>query len=198
MTHAIVIVDVQKDFVEGGSLAVAGGQRLADNLSNLALPLFREHQPNTLIVFTKDWHIDPGTHFSDTPDYMDSWPRHCVADTDGAEFAADFSLVNPEHIFKKGQYSASYSGADGVNIDGESLIDYLNENDVESVDVVGIAYDYCVSATAMDLAEEGFQTRVIKFFTASVHPENDSRTTETLRSRNVEVHITSLFEGSYA
>jgi len=197
MTHAVVIVDVQRDFVEGGSLAVAGGQRLADTLSRLVVPVFRQVLPDTLILFTKDWHIDPGSHFSETPDFRDSWPPHCVAESDGAEFASKFD-VKPEHVFHKGMYAASYSGADGVNIDGENLIEYLQEHGVDTVDLAGIAYDYCVAATASDLAEAGFEARVIKYFTASVHPENDDATTQELEKRGVGVHITAPFGGTYA
>lgn len=195
--HAIVVVDVQNDFVEGGSLAVAGGQRLAQSLNNLVIPTFKAVSPEIPILFTKDWHIDPGTHFSETPDFIDSWPRHCVADSEGAEFAAPFP-AEPEQIFRKGMYSASYSGTDGVNIDGENLIDYLFELGVESVDVVGIAFDYCVAATAAELAVAGFKSRIIKFFTASVHPENDDATIQELEKRGVEVHITPAFGGTYA
>lgn len=198
MTHALVIVDVQNDFVEEGSLAVKGGKRLAHLLANLVIPVFRQSNPAVKILFTRDWHIDPGTHFSDDPDYIDTWPRHCEANTRGAQFADEFDVETFEHVFSKGMYSASYSGKDGVNIDGDTLIEYLHEQGVESVDVVGIAFDYCVKATAIDLAAEGFETKVIKYFTASVHPENDEQTVKTLTDNGVEVFETDAFAGTYA
>lgn len=198
MTTALVIVDVQVDFVEGGSLAVAGGQKQAEALAKFVLPVYREILSDSPVLFTKDWHIDPGEHFSDTPDFIDSWPRHCVADTDGADFAADFGEVSPESIFQKGMYSASYSGADGVNIDGEGLVDYLDSLEVERVDVVGIAFDYCVKETALSLRKEGFEVTVVKAFTASVHPENDANVIKDLESAGVQVLITPPFAGTNA
>lgn len=196
MTSALVVVDVQKDFVEGGSLAVEGGQRIAGILNNLVVPIW--HDNVGPVFFTKDWHIDPGNHFSDTPDYVDSWPEHCVADSIGAEFAAEFKEALLENIFKKGQYAASYSGVDGVNIDGEGLIDSLQENGVTAVNIVGIAFDYCVAATALDLHAAGFETTVVKSFTASVHPENDANVIAKLESKGIHVLITPKMGKTYA
>lgn len=186
MTNALVVVDVQKDFVEGGSLAVAGGQRVADTLARTVVPIY--DKLDTLVLFTKDWHIDPGTHFSETPDYIDSWPRHCEAGTEGADFAAEFDLIDWDNIFYKGQYEASYSGAEGKNPHGDDLVDTLKYFGIETVDVVGIAYDYCVKATALDLRAAGFQVNVIKDFTASVHPDNDDETTFELESYGISVY----------
>jgi nicotinamidase/pyrazinamidase len=189
MTNALVIVDVQKDFVEGGSLAVAGGQNVADKLAQVVVPVF--DKMDILVLFTKDWHIDPGSHFSDNPDYIDSWPPHCVADTEGAEFAADFGDVHEDVVFKKGQYEAAYSGNEGFNRadrSGLNLGAALKYLEIETVDVVGIAYDYCVKATALDLAKLGFKVNVIKDFTASVHPENDDEVTHELNEAGVSVY----------
>lgn len=191
MSNALVVVDVQNDFVEGGSLAVAGGQQVADNLATAVIPVFemQEH----LVLFTADWHIDPGPHFSETPDYQDSWPIHCVAASQGAMFAAPIiDLENQddvrERVFLKGQYEAAYSGVEGKNSHGTSLIETLKYFDIDTVDVVGIAYDYCVKATAMDLAKAGFKVNVIKDFTASVHPENDESVTEELEQSGVTIY----------
>lgn len=198
MTSALIVVDVQKDFVEGGSLAVTGGQKVADVLANLVVPIWRDNVGP--VLYTKDWHIDPGSHFSDEPDYVDSWPRHCVADSDGADFANPYlgGEAKVDEIFRKGQYAASYSGSEGVNIDGENLIDYLTELGVTTVNVVGIAFDYCVAATASDLSRAGFDTLVVKYFTASVHPENDANIIKNLESVGVKVLITKPFGGTYA
>jgi nicotinamidase/pyrazinamidase len=185
MTNALVVVDVQKDFVEGGSLAVEGGQRVADVLANTVIPVFDKLEIMT--VFTKDWHIDPGSHFSEAPDYIDSWPRHCEAGHEGAAFAAEFDPTS-EHIFYKGMHEAAYSGAEGVNPNGTDLVEALKYFGIETVDVVGIAYDYCVRATALDLAKAGFKVNVIKDFTASVHPENDDTITFELQEAGVSVY----------
>lgn len=195
MTNALVVVDVQKDFVEGGSLAVARGQHVADVLATSLIPVYRDIM-GSLVFYTKDWHIDPGAHFSDNPDYIDSWPPHCVAETDGAEFAADFGRVDDTHIFKKGRFQAAYSGTEGLNSFGGSGMQLgaaLNYFGIESVDVVGIAYDYCVRATALGLAERGFKVNVVKDFTASVHPENDEKVTQELKDHDITVYSSEEF-----
>lgn len=184
---AIVVVDVQNDFVEGGSLGVQNGKNVAQNVMEIS-----HIQPES-IVYTKDWHIDPGPHFSDEPDYIDSWPRHCEAETKGAEFALPFQYTETFRTFLKGQYEASYSGAEGKNSEDQSLIDWLRENDFPTVEVVGIAFDYCVKQTAIDLANAGFNVRVpaptgdTNAWTASVHPENDPATIDDLTAAGVEV-----------
>lgn len=188
MTQALVVVDVQKDFVEGGSLAVAGGQEVADRAATQAVPVYRHMK--LPVFFTKDWHIDPGDHFSENPDYIDSWPRHCEAGTDGAEFAADFGDVPEVIIFKKGQYAASYSGNEGRSggEDGVPLGEALKMAGAAHVSVIGIAFDYCVKATAIDLAKMGFAVTVIKDFTASVNPDNDDTVTFDLNEAGVDVY----------
>lgn len=187
MKNALIVVDVQKDFVEGGALGVEGGQQVADALFRGVLPVYEAL--GSLVMFTKDWHIDPGDHFSDTPDYIDSWPQHCVAESEGASFARDFTTVmeGSQNVFMKGQYAASYSGVDGINPQGEGLVGALKYFEVDSVDVVGIAFDYCVKATAIDLAKLGFNVNVIMDFTASVHPENDDQTIRELEDAGVTV-----------
>lgn len=183
--NALVVVDVQNDFVEGGSLAVAGGQAVADNLAQWVVPSVQ--QSGIEVFYTKDWHINPGTHFSDEPDYVDSWPRHCVAETQGAEFAADFPPVGGDRLFKKGQFEASYSGAEGKDAYGQGLVESMTRLRIRNVTVVGIAYDYCVAATAEDLAKAGFNVYVVKPLTASVHPDQDNQTTARLLHAGINV-----------
>jgi nicotinamidase/pyrazinamidase len=169
MSRALVIVDVQNDFCEGGSLAVTGGAAVADAITEyVASP----HRPRyAAIVATADRHIDPGSHFSDTPDYMDSWPPHCVVGTRGTEFhpALDTSAV--QEVFGKGAYAAAYSGFEGASDDGDSLSEWLQDHGIDAVDIVGIATDHCVRATAMDAVREGFDTRVLLDYTAAVSPD---------------------------
>lgn len=169
---ALIIVDVQNDFVEGGSLGVDGGiavsERIADTL--------RDASGYDLIVTTRDWHIEPGDHFSDTPDFVDSWPVHCVAETTGSAFAPalaealDAATVPVAHV-KKGQYDASYSGFDGVDADGRTLARMLADLGIENVEISGIATDYCVRATALDAVDEGFNTTVLSALVAGINPE---------------------------
>lgn len=182
-TRALVVVDVQNDFCEGGSLAVGGGSAVARGITAL---LATDHGYDH-VVATKDFHIDPGDHFSDTPDYRTSWPRHCVADTPGAAFHPDFDPAVVEAVFKKGHHSAAYSGFEGVDDSGTTLADWLAERGVEAVDVVGIATDYCVAATAADAVKAGLRTRVLTGLTAGVAPESSTAALTELRSAGVEI-----------
>lgn len=184
MSTALVVVDVQNDFVENGALAVPGGKALAEKLQD---GLTRNYRNMGIpVLFTKDWHIDPGDHFSDTPDFVDSWPPHCVAETEGAWFAANF-FYEPEEVFYKGQYEDGYSGAEGQNEDGDTLAEVLQEKGVESVTLVGIAFDYCVKETALDLANLGFHVEVLLEYTVSVNPENEEDIINELRDGGVTV-----------
>ena len=150
--RALIIVDVQNDFCEGGSLAVTGGSAVVRAISELLAT-----QPGYAhVVATKDFHIDPGEHFSDNPDYTVSWPRHCVVGTSGADFHPLFDPGAVEAVFMKGHYSAAYSGFEGTDEAGTPLADWLRQRGVDEVDIVGIATDYCVKATAADAAKAGF------------------------------------------
>ncbi|GAA2357312.1 isochorismatase family protein [Saccharopolyspora halophila] len=159
---ALIIVDVQNDFCEGGALAVGGGAGVAAAISEHVASTSYDH-----VVATRDYHVDPGGHFSDEPDFVRSWPRHCVAGTAGAAFHPDLDVVPVEAVFSKGQYSDGYSGFDGSTGE-ESLHDWLTERGVTEVDVVGIATDHCVRATALDAAERGLRTDVRLDLTAGV------------------------------
>ncbi|MBI3228510.1 MAG: isochorismatase family protein [Mycolicibacterium cosmeticum] len=180
--RALIVVDVQRDFCEGGSLAVAGGAEVARAVTALLTAHNYDH-----VVATKDNHIDPGSHFSETPDYRDSWPRHCVVGTPGVEFHPSFDPAAVEAVFTKGEYSAAYSGFEGADAAGTGLASWLHERGVDEVDVVGIATDYCVKATAADAAAEGFRTRVLLDLTAGVAPTSTSDAVVALREAGVEV-----------
>ncbi len=186
--RALIIVDVQNDFCEGGSLAVTGGAAVARGISALLTgggdggPAGYRH-----VVATKDFHIDPGSHFSDHPDYVDSWPVHCVAETAGAQFHPDLDTAAVEEVFHKGHYSAAYSGFEGTAEDGTTLADWLRARGVDTVDVVGIATDYCVRATASDAAAAGFATRVLLALTAGVSADTTAEAVTALSRAGVEV-----------
>ncbi|BBX19647.1 nicotinamidase [Mycolicibacterium duvalii] len=182
---ALIIVDVQNDFCEGGSLAVAGGAAVAHAVNDLlAGPSGRRYRH---VVATKDFHIDPGSHFSDDPDFVDSWPPHCVAGSAGADFHPDLDVAPIEAVFAKGHYSAAYSGFEGTDDSGATLADWLRAHHVDAVDVVGIATDYCVRATAADAATAGFTTRVLLDLTAGVSPTSTADAVESLRAAGVDV-----------
>ncbi|MGN8129328.1 isochorismatase family protein [Arthrobacter sp. RC1.1 241] len=191
MSRALIIVDVQNDFCEGGSLAVTGGAAVAGAISEY---LDAHNSEFDHVVATQDWHIDPGSHFSDSPDYKDSWPPHCVAGTRGAELHPDLDTEYIDAYFRKGQYAAAYSGFEGLlapedavptgerqpgglpgaqaelEADGDAigLDDWLQSHDVEDVVVVGIATDYCVKATALDAVQAGYGVTVVRSLTAGI------------------------------
>lgn len=167
MARALIVVDVQNDFCEGGSLAVTGGAQVAADVAALIGSGSYE-----TIVATRDHHIDPGPHFSDQPDFIDSWPPHCVVGTDGEEFHAPLEAPMFAEIFFKGEYAAAYSGFEGASSDGVALGDWLRDAGVDEVDVCGIATDYCVRATALDAAAEGFAVTVLERLTAAVSSDN--------------------------
>ncbi|GHC94313.1 amidase [Nocardiopsis terrae] len=185
MTRALIVVDVQNDFCEGGSLGVDGGARTAAAVTEYARANSNEYDH---VVATRDHHIDPGAHFSDDPDFVDSWPRHCEAGTPGAEFHADFDPSVADEVFSKGQYSAGYSGFEGTAGDGGAdLAAWLRARDVDEVDVVGIATDHCVRATALDARKEGFRTRVLLGLTAGVSGTTVDAALEQLRGAGVSL-----------
>ncbi|GAA3686787.1 bifunctional pyrazinamidase/nicotinamidase [Nonomuraea antimicrobica] len=165
MGTALIIVDVQNDFCEGGSLAVAGGSEVAAAISRHVTDHGYDH-----VVATRDYHISPGTHFSDAPDYVSTWPAHCVAGTPGADFHPSFDVSGVEEVFSKGAYAAAYSGFEGLSGDGVPLAEWLRERGVHDVDVVGIATDHCVRATALDAVTHGLAVRVLLGLTAGVSP----------------------------
>ncbi|MFE5868384.1 isochorismatase family protein [Streptomyces roseifaciens] len=188
MQRALIIVDVQNDFCEGGSLAVAGGADVAAAITDLvgeATPGYRH------IVATRDHHIDPGAHFSAAPDYENTWPPHCVAGTEGSGFHPNFAPVIAsgaiDAVFDKGAYAAAYSGFEGTDENGVSLADWLRERGVTEVDVVGIATDHCVRATALDAAREGFSTHVLLDLTAGVAPGTTEKALDEMRAGGVDL-----------
>jgi len=180
--RALIVVDVQKDFCEGGSLAVDGGAAVARRITALLNGHDYDH-----VVATMDFHIDPGEHFSDTPDYRVSWPRHCVVGTPGVDFHEDLDPAAVQAVFTKGEFSAAYSGFEGTDADGTSLTDWLAQRKVDAVDVVGIATDYCVRATALDAAAAGLRTRVLLPLCAGVAADSTADAVALLRARGIEV-----------
>jgi nicotinamidase/pyrazinamidase len=181
MRRALVIVDVQNDFCEGGSLAVAGGAAVARAISAHAATTGYAH-----VVATRDHHVDPGGHFAAQPDYLETWPAHCVVGTSGVELHPDLDRRPIEAVFDKGEYAAAYSGFEGSS-DGQGLADWLRARDVDAVDVVGIATDHCVRATALDAVGAGFATRVLLPLTAGVSRASTDAALDQLRTAGVEL-----------
>ncbi|MGW2208110.1 isochorismatase family protein [Streptomyces sp. NPDC001781] len=189
MRRALIVVDVQNDFCEGGSLAVAGGADVAAAITELIGQAAGSGYRH--VVATRDHHIAPGGHFADNPDYVHSWPAHCVAGTEGVGFHPNFAPAVAsgavDAVFDKGAYSAAYSGFEGTDENGVTLADWLRARGVEEVDVVGIATDHCVRATALDAAAEGFGTHVLLDLTAGVDANTTARALQTLREAGVKL-----------
>ena len=173
MSRALIIVDVQNDFCEGGSLAVEGGAAVAARID-------ADDAAYDVVVATKDFHVDPGDHFTE-------WPPHCVAGTDGAEFHPALDTTGIDAVFRKGRDRAAYSGFEGATDDGTTLAAYLEERDVTEVDVVGLATDHCVRATALDAAGAGFTTRVLLDLCAGVAPDTTAAALDELRNAGVDL-----------
>jgi nicotinamidase/pyrazinamidase len=186
MTRALIVVDVQNDFCEGGSLAVAGGAAVAAAITEHTRDA-RERYAH--VVATRDHHIDPGSHFAEHPDFLATWPPHCVVGKDGVELHPALEREPLDAIFDKGEYAAAYSGFEARSA-GIPLADWLRQRDVDAVDVVGIATDHCVRATALDAVAAGFDTRVLLHLTAGVAAETTAAALDQLRAAGVELEGT--------
>lgn len=193
MTRALLIVDVQPDFCEGGALEVSGGNAVA---GAIAAQVRARRDLYSVVITTQDWHIDPGAHFAQDPDFIDSWPVHCVAGTEGAALHPQIAALVVDAHFAKGRFTAAYSGFEARQLDqaapledesGQLLEDWLKSRQITEVDVVGIATDHCVRATALDAVAAGFSTTVITSLSAAVSEENLPTVYATLRTAGVQV-----------
>ncbi|MDU0479783.1 isochorismatase family protein [Staphylococcus chromogenes] len=164
--RALIIVDVQNDFCAAGALATPQGSAVAKRI----VAFLQDVKPAyDLVLTTQDWHIDPGEHFSSQPDFQDSWPTHCIAGSDGAQLHPFFRRISPDAHFRKGQFAAAYSGFEATHEKTEQpLLEYLLDHDIQALDVVGIATDYCVRHTVLDALANGFTVRVLTQFCAAV------------------------------
>ncbi|MGY1799695.1 nicotinamidase [Blastococcus sp. SYSU D00868] len=181
MTRALLVIDVQNDFCEGGSLAVTGGADVAAAISEHARTAAADYAH---VVATRDHHVDPGDHFHPEPDFVQTWPEHCVAGTEGVELHPRLDRGPIEEVFDKGHFAAAYSGFE-ARADGVPLAEWLRARGVDAVDVVGIATDHCVRATALDAVAEGFRTRVLLPLTAGVSEATTEAALDQLRTAGV-------------
>ena len=186
--RALIIVDVQNDFCEGGSLPVTGGAAVAAAISDHVREAAQDSRlAYDHVVASRDHHVDPGAHFSDAPDFVDTWPPHCLAGTPGASFHPALDVAPIEAVFDKGAHAAAYSGFEGAEPGGADLRRWLVDRGVDTVDVVGIATDHCVRATARDAAAAGLHTRVLQGLCAGVAPESTEKALDELRAAGVEL-----------
>jgi nicotinamidase/pyrazinamidase len=188
MPRALLVIDVQNDFCEGGALAVVGGAAVASKISS-----YLETANYDLVVASRDWHDAEGTnsgHFAEAgtePNYSTTWPIHCVADTDGAKYHPNLSTAKIDVDIYKGQGQNGYSIFEGVTKDGQSFGDLLASHGIEQVDVVGIATDHCVLASATDAKKHGLQVRVISSLTAGVSSESTEAAIDQMIDDGIEV-----------
>jgi nicotinamidase/pyrazinamidase len=188
MTRALLVVDVQNDFCEGGSLAVQGGAQVASDIGELLQHWSRgddQAPAYDVVVASKDHHIDPGHHWSQDPDFVETWPVHCKVGTDGEAFHPNLDPQPFDAIFLKGDHEAAYSAFEGRTVDGDRLADWLRARKVEQVDVCGIATDYCVRHSALDAQKAGFETRVLGALCAGVAPETTEQALADMQAAGI-------------
>lgn len=185
MTRALLIVDVQNDFTEGGALGCNGGAQVARSVTELI------HTGNyDLVAASRDWHdpnSDNGGHISEHPDFVDTWPPHCIADTHGAKYHPGLEADHIDLHVRKGMGVPAYSAFEGELDDGSKLADALRARDVDALDIVGIATDHCVRASALDALAAGFSVRVLADLTAPVSAAAGEAALEEVRAAGGEV-----------
>jgi nicotinamidase/pyrazinamidase len=188
MSKALFIVDVQNDFTEGGALGVEGGDAVARGISQF---LVTHAEDYAVVIASRDWHDgdnDNGGHFAaGEPDFVDTWPVHCVAGTEGAEYDPELETTAVTHHVKKGQGKPAYSLYEGLTDEGETVSQLLDAHGVVDVDVVGIATDYCVRASALDAIEHGRHVRVLTDLVAGVAPESSEAALAELAHAGAEL-----------
>jgi nicotinamidase/pyrazinamidase len=184
---ALVIVDVQQDFCEGGSLAVTGGVAVAERITEFLSAHAKDYEA---VVATRDHHVDPGDHFAADPDFRDTWPVHCVAGTPGADLHPALVTDRIDAVFDKGESAAAYSGFEGRTADGTPLARWLHTRGIQRLDIAGIATDYCVLATALDAVRAGFETSVIEDLTAGVAPASTEAAMAELLAAGIHICTT--------
>lgn len=189
--RALLVVDVQNDFCEGGSLAVEGGAACAAAIDQYV----RDNRDRyASVIASADWHIDPGDHFSSSkgaqPNYVTTWPDHCVAETPGAEFHPGFTAGvdnRVDHVVRKGQHEAAYSAFEGATTDGRTLTELLQADGIDRVDICGIATSHCVKDTTDDALKGGYNPSVLVDLTVGVSPEMRMGALEYLAMKGVAI-----------
>lgn len=188
MTRALFVVDVQNDFTERGALGVAGGDEVAERITRFLGAHAVDYE---IVVASRDWHDgdnDNGGHFAaGEPDFIDTWPAHCVAGTFGAEYDEGFDTSSITHHLKKGQGKPAYSLFEGVADDGTTAASLLERHGIIDIDVVGLATDYCVRASALDAIEHGRRVRILTDLVAGVHPDSSQKALDEIAHAGAEL-----------
>jgi nicotinamidase/pyrazinamidase len=181
---AFIVVDPQPDFFEGGALPVPGATTTATRIAEY---LQTHGEDYSLKIVTQDWHLDPGSHWSQQPDFVTTWPVHCIADSDGARIHPALAEASWDVVIRKGQHSGAYSGFEGTSDDGSTLADVLGAAGVDTVTIVGFATDHCVKATALDARALGYQVNVALDLCAGVDPDTSRDAVTTMRDADIAI-----------
>ena len=188
MARALLVIDVQNDFCEGGALACEGGAAVAKKISE-----YLDREKYDKVFASRDWHNAEGTnsgHFAEPgqqPDFVTSWPVHCVANTAGANYHSNLNTEKIDIHIYKGQGQNGYSIFEGVDERGIGFAKLIAEHNVEEVDVVGIATDHCVLASALDANQAGLKVRVISSLTAGVSPASTEAAIDKMIDAGISV-----------
>ncbi|MGV8852689.1 MAG: isochorismatase family protein [Rhodoglobus sp.] len=187
MVAALFIIDVQNDFTEGGALGVAGGAAVAADITTF---LWANAENYCVIIASRDWHDannDNGGHFATDaePNFVDTWPPHCVAGTYGAEYHAALNTGQIMMHVRKGQGVPAYSIFEGITDDGETVTALLDRLEIERIDIAGIATDYCVLASALDAVATGRTVSVLTHLIAGVAPESSAAALATMHEAGI-------------
>jgi nicotinamidase/pyrazinamidase len=182
--RAIVVVDPQPDFFEGGALPVPGATRTGEKIAGY----LRDHGGcYAMKVVSQDWHIDPGDHWSDNPNFVTTWPVHCAAGSSGARIHATLADQSWDVVIRKGLHEGAYSGFEGTSDDGSTLADVLTANGIDRLTIVGFATDHCVKATALDGRSLGFEVVVPLDLCAGVDPETTREAISAMQHAGVTI-----------
>ncbi|MCJ1713437.1 isochorismatase family protein [Curtobacterium sp. VKM Ac-2922] len=197
MTRALIVVDVQNDFTEGGALGVTGGDDLARRITAF---LARHADEYDLIVGSRDWHHgddDNGGHFAvgGDPDFVTTWPVHCVGGTPGAEYHPDLDTTPIDVHVMKGQGEPAYSAFEGTTDTGQDLADVLFDRSVHEIAIVGIATDHCVRATAQDGLRAGLDVVVYRDLVVGVDPDRSATALAEIDNAGGHVDQSDMDEG---
>ena len=189
---ALLVVDVQRDFCEGGSLAVDGGNEVAERIAEM---LVRDRGTYAAVVASRDWHIDPGRHFAplgEAPDFLTTWPVHCVAGSEGAEPHPLLKTAKFDAVFHKGEQEAAYSAFEGRDENGTPLSSWLSDRGIEKLVVCGLTTDFCVRATVLDARQQGYAVRVLLPLTAGVDAGTTAEAISLMAEAGAELEGTEL------
>lgn len=188
MRNALLAVDLQSDFVQEGSLPVPNGLQVAAQVARHIRHFKTEYD---FVVASRDYHEDPQDHFSATPDFINTWPPHCVIGTPGVAFVPPIQNLVREKLIQtvvsKGRHAAAYSAFEGVDARGHYLVDVLKEQRIDHIDICGIATDYCVRASALDARKNAFQVRILVNLCAAVTETTGLQAIEEMKAAGCQI-----------